>query len=224
MEKLKKFLQSRRSSPLLLYLPCFLLLFFITERVVPTTGYWVSYLPLDDSIPFCEFFVIFYVMWYPLLLGTAAWLLIHDDDTCWLYGWFIIIGFTASLLFCLLFPNGQDLRPAVFDDPNIFSRLVQMLYTADTNTNVLPSMHVIGAMGACFGIFRSKTTPRRMRIAVLVLTILINASTVFIKQHSILDVFVGAAVSAGLYFLVFVLPDRRFHKTAPPSSEEVPQQ
>lgn len=219
MEKLKQFLLSRRSSRMLLYIPCFVLLFFITERVVPTTGYWVSYLPLDDSIPFCEFFVIFYVLWYPLLLGTAAWLLIHDDDTCSLYCRFIIIGFTASLVFCLFFPNGQDLRPAVFANRNVFSQLVGLLYSVDTNTNVLPSMHVIGAMGACFGVFRSKTAPRWMRIAVLALTILINASTVFIKQHSILDVFVGVAISAGLYILVFLLPDRRFHKTAvPPSS------
>lgn len=76
MTKLKDFLHKRPSAWYMLYIPVYLLLFFIVEQLVPSTcDYWVSYLPLDDLIPFCEYFVIFYCLWYPLLIATAIYLL-----------------------------------------------------------------------------------------------------------------------------------------------------
>lgn len=221
MTKLKDFLHKRPSAWYMLYIPVYLLLFFIVEQLVPSTcDYWVSYLPLDDLIPFCEYFVIFYCMWYPLLIATAIYLFANDDHSFRLYGWFIIIAFTGTLLFCLIFPNGQNLRPAEFTDPNIFTWLVGRLYHTDTNTNVIPSMHVLGCMAAVFGLFRCCCTPRWAKIGVIILTVLINASTVFIKQHSILDVIIALIVSVVLYFVVFRWMDKRIGGTPLPLPED----
>lgn len=41
----------------------YLILYVVVEHAV-TTDYWVSYLPLDDKIPFCEYFIIPYCMWH----------------------------------------------------------------------------------------------------------------------------------------------------------------
>ncbi len=43
----------------------YLVLFYIAEHVV-TDHYWVSYLPLDDKIPFCRYFII------PTVCGTRC--------------------------------------------------------------------------------------------------------------------------------------------------------
>lgn len=221
MTKLKDFLHKRPSAWYMLYIPVYLLLFFLVERLVPSTcDYWVSYLPLDDLIPFCEYFVVFYCMWYPLLIATAIYLFANDDRSFRLYGLFIIIAFTGTLLFCLIFPNGQNLRPAEFTDPNFFTWLVGRLYSADTNTNVIPSMHVLGCMAAVFGLFRCRSTPRWAKISVIILTLLINASTVFIKQHSILDVIIALIVSVILYFVVFVWLDKYIKPTPLPLPED----
>lgn len=118
------------------------------------------------------------------------------------------------------FPNGQNLRPAEFTDPNIFTWLVGRLYHADTNTNVIPSMHVLGCMAAVFGLFRCCCTPRWAKIGVIILTVLINASTVFIKQHSILDVIIALIVSVVLYFVVFRWMDKRIGGTPLPLPED----
>ena len=219
MKQLKEFLHRRPSAWFMLYIPVYVLAFFAVERLVPTTGYWVSYIPWDDLIPFCEYFVVFYCMWYPLLIGTALYLFLRDDRSFRLYAWFLIVAFTGTLLFCLLFPNGQDLRPAEFSRHNLFTWVVQQIYRADTNTNVIPSMHVLGCMGACFGLFRCRTTPRWAKIGVVALTLLINCSTVFIKQHSLLDVFIALAVSIVLYFAVFVWLDRYSKPTPLPAAE-----
>ena len=66
MQKLKDFLKVHKEYYHVLFLPVYLISFFIVERVVPTEGYWVSYLPMDDKIPFVDWFVIFYALWYPL--------------------------------------------------------------------------------------------------------------------------------------------------------------
>ena len=56
-------------------------------------------------------------------------------------------------------------------------------------------------------------------LAYVALTLLINCSTVFIKQHSLLDVFIALAVSIVLYFAVFVWLDRYVKPTPLPAAE-----
>ena len=58
----------------LLWLPLYLLSFFILERL-PISGYWATQTPWDQAIPFCEWFVIPYCLWYPLLVAVGLFLL-----------------------------------------------------------------------------------------------------------------------------------------------------
>lgn len=199
-----------------LYLPIYLIAFFVLEHYIGRDAdYWVSYTPLDDVIPFCEYFVIFYYLWYVYMGAVGIWLLFEDGDKFRRYMWFIAIGFSLSIIFMALFPNGQDLRPAAFERDNIFTRLIGAIYKVDTNTNVLPSLHVVGAFAAYFGLCDSKFGKKVwVNISGLLLAILITASTVFIKQHSILDVYAGLAVSAVLYILVYVMIKRAQKKHA----------
>ena len=130
----------------------YLVLFYIAEHVV-TDHYWVSYLPLDDKIPFCRYFIIPYCMWHPLLFAMTLYLMWYDVPAFKRFMVYIGLGFGGSILFCLAFPNGQDLRPTEFAQHDFFIWLLQRIYAADTNTNVLPSMHVIGCAAltlACF--------------------------------------------------------------------------
>ena len=189
----------------MLYIPVYVLAFFAVERLVPTTGYWVSYIPWDDLIPFCEYFVVFYCMWYPLLIGTALYLFLRDDRSFRLYAWFLIVAFTGTLLFCLLFPNGQDLRPLVMPRDNFFSRWVAALYSIDTSTNVFPSVHVVGSVGAAGAVWNcySLREHRRLRYGTVILAVLICLSTLFIKQHTLLDVIGGAALSLAVGVVIY---------------------
>ena len=68
-----------RSLWYILVLPVFVICFFLLEWFGPE-NYWASYIPLDDKIPFCEYFVLPYVLWYPFMFGTGLLLLIKDHD------------------------------------------------------------------------------------------------------------------------------------------------
>ena len=79
-----------------------------------------------------------------------------------------------------------------------------MLYGYDTNTNVCPSMHVTGSYAVYFSAKHSKLFGKRpIKIAFYITTLIICASTVFLKQHSIIDVFAGIIVSYICYPIVF---------------------
>lgn len=202
---LKKLLRAHPEYWYILFVPCYLICFFLVERLVPSDcDYWVSYLPLDDKIPFLEGFVFPYCMWYPLLLFVGIWLMLRDVPQFKKYMHFLILGFGFTLVFCLVFPNGQNLRPLPFERQNFCTWLLGRLYAADTNTNVLPSMHVIGCAAAAAGAFSTRCGLRKWRWPIAVLSLLICASTVFVKQHSILDMFAGIAVSIPIYLILYV--------------------
>lgn len=181
----------------------YLALYFIMERVV-VDEYWVSHIPLDDKIPFCEYFIVPYCLWHPLLVIFTAYLAFYDAQNFKKFMAVIGIGFITTSIFCLAFPNGQNLRPASFAQENFFTRWVQLIYKADTNTNVLPSMHVIGCGAMICACFHTESLKKRhLQWWMLALGTLISASTVFVKQHSMLDVLVAIPYTALIAVLVY---------------------
>lgn len=185
------------------YVPIYIGAFFVVEKLVPESAdYWVSYIFIDDYIPFREEFIIFYYLWYPALVAIGVFLLIRDEDEYKRYMISIIVTFTFTLIFCLLVPNGQDLRPEVFPRDNIFTHMIAAIYKADTNTNVMPSVHAIGAFLGLISTHRTKQITSKTLIFLLdLLWMLIALSTCFVKQHSILDIFGSIAVCIIVYIV-----------------------
>ena len=197
---------------LVLYVPIYLIGVFLVELLVPSSAdYWVSYCVLDDFIPFNEYFVIPYYMWYPFLFAAGIYLMIKDVPEFKRYMYCIMAGFSFCLVFYLLFPNGQDLRPETFARDNLFVSLVKAIYAVDTNTNVLPSMHVVGAVFAAVSLCSTKVLKTKwIKAAAILLAVLISVSTCFIKQHSILDVFAVLAVVLAIYALMRIIIKMNF--------------
>ena len=122
--------------------------------------------------------------------------------------WYFILTFTFAFAVYVVFPSQQNLRPVSFANENVFTALVGALYGFDINRNVFPSEHVIGALAVVFASFDSKLFSTAKRIVILVIALLIIASTVLITQHSVLDVMAAIPVSAAAYFICFFRGDR----------------
>lgn len=194
-----------------LVLPIYLAAFFIQEGIIDETfPYMVSYIPLDDCIPFCEWFYLFYVLWYPFMGVLGLYLAFTDAIGYKRYMTFIGVSFFTAIALFALFPNGQNLRVdiATLGRDNFCTRAIAALYQTDTNTNVCPSLHVVGSMAVVFGVFHNTTLRRTIWLpaGATLLALLITASTVFIKQHSILDVFVAIPYALILYVAVYWMP------------------
>ena len=87
---------------------------------------------------------------------------------------------------------------------NILCQLVALIRKTDPPINVCPSIHVF--VSATIGIAAARAgscgNTRRSRRGILTLTILICMSTMFLKQHSAVDVVCGLILSVVLDLLV----------------------
>ena len=182
-----------------LYLPIFML-----EEKNLHTGYLVSYLPLDDKIPFCEWFALAYYAWEPYLFFTGFFLFNLDSEKFKDFMRFLGWSFFTVVILYAIFPNGQNLRPATFTRENFCIDIVRWTYAKDSNANVCPSLHVVGTMCAMFALWRVRS-PKHMgwQVLSIVIAALICASTLFIKQHSVLDVITGVALSVLFYYIIY---------------------
>lgn len=195
---------TKRQWIMMLYLPFHLLWYFILEHSV-ITNYHIIYCSLDNLIPFCEWFLFPYISWFLYMITAGLWFLFKDHEAFEHYMLSLIFGFFICTTICSVYPNGQNLRPDSYNS-NIIAQTVRLMQLFDTNTNVFPSMHVVGALGACFAIARSKTLKKKvwLQICNWTLCIAIILATLFLKQHSVLDIFSGIIVSVAVYFFVYM--------------------
>ena len=200
---------------LLLFWPIFGLLFASVERLIPRDYYAPIWCPLDDLIPFCELFLIPYLFWFVYLIGMHLYLQLFDVKAFRKFMYFIFITYGMTMVIYLIWPTCQELRPAEFARDNFLTRFMAWFYTFDTNTNVCPSLHVVGSMAVAFAAW---DTPRFQKpgwkAAFMGMALLISVATVFVKQHSILDVVWALVLCAVGYVAVYVLPDRVGKKKA----------
>ena len=199
-EFLKKYNHSLFALYLFLYLPWFVYL----EKTV-TTDFYVIHSPLDDLIPFCEYFIIPYYIWFGYVAAACIYFFFKSKDEFIKMASFLCVGMSICLLICTIFPNGLALRPQTFARDNIFVKLVKGLYITDTPTNVCPSIHVYNSIGVHIAVSRAKSfeNKRYIKIISLIICILICMSTMFLKQHSIIDVCAACILAFIMYHLTF---------------------
>lgn len=205
MEKIKYYLHKYRHASWLLYMLIYFPWFLLLENLV--THYTPVHTFLDDYIPFCEYFIIPYLLWFAYVAVTVLYFLFTDKKGYYQLCAHLFIGMTIFLIICTIWPNGQNLRPLYFERDNIFVDMVRTLYSGDTNTNVFPSIHVYNSVVTHVAIARSERLNkyRWIKICSLVLTISICLATVFLKQHSVLDMMGGLVLSFFVYKLVYCI-------------------
>lgn len=174
----------------------YFILYFLTENLIPLESCTVIHSWLDDVIPFCEWFVIPYVFWYVLIVISLLHFMLYNIDSFKKLSTYIMITQAVAMIIYIAFPNRQDLRPATFERDNLLTRLLGIIYTFDTNSNVFPSLHVAYSLGIASTWVKVKEASVWWKCFVVVAVILICLSVAFTKQHSILDAF--AALPVGL--------------------------
>lgn len=156
MNKLKSFYEKyKHGVPLLVYMAIYLVWFGWLEKK-NTKNYWVIHLSIDDYIPFCEIFVIPYLLWFAYVAAVVIWLFLKDKQEYYKACGFLFTGMTLFLIISTLWPNGHNLRPAVMPRDNVFTSLIALLWKTDTPTNLWPSIHVFNSMGAHFAVMHSQ--------------------------------------------------------------------
>lgn len=193
----------RSLAVMVVYAVLYLTAFYYLEH--RNVSYHVINFKIDEYIPFCEVFIVPYIMWFGYVAFTVILFCIKDKAEADKLVRFLIAGMTIFIVVSAVFPNGHHLRPRVFERDNIFTDMIKVLYATDTPTNVLPSIHVYNSVAIMIAVWRSRlfANHKAVKWELLLLGASIICSTVLIKQHSMLDVLLALLLSSIMYSVCY---------------------
>ena len=157
---------------------------------------------LDYSIPFIKEFIIPYLLWYVLIIATFLCYLIHERRDLIEIGLYDIAGLVICCVIFFVYPTEIPFRPEVIEGSDVCSRVIRWMFNTDGPYSVFPSMHCYEATVAFVGIMTSRYFSRKTwaKVAGAILMVAIWASTLLIKQHSVLD------MAAGILLALVLIP------------------
>lgn len=155
---------------------------------------------IDTKIPFLPVFFIPYCIWYLMIFIIPYYLYCKDKDK--------FIKYTMAYILCSMIGNivfisypSTVARPTV-TGTDIFSLIAKFIYWIDTPTNCFPSLHCAISMLFILYICESKNTNIITKISVCIISILIMLSTLFTKQHVVVDFISGDILALIVYLIV----------------------
>lgn len=162
-------------------------------------------IPLDEKIPLIPLFTLIYIMWFPIIAIFPISLFKSSVDLYKIYMATWIIDVLISILIYIIYPT-TFIRPKDLDK-YFGGWMLKIIYKFSyKGLNCMPSLHC--SLSTIIFIFAnlSKTLPVELKIIYSLLSIGIIISTLFTKQHVIIDMITGVGLgilSCVLGFVVF---------------------
>lgn len=197
-----------------LYAPFYIITFLWLENR-PVDHIHIIEMEIDKYIPFCEYFIIPYYLWFAYIAFTViAFAFFADGKDYYRLCLMLGAGMTIFLFISYIWPNGLHLRPEVLPRDNFCTDLVRFLQSSDTSTNVFPSIHCYNSMVANAAIWKNETFGKKkgIRWGSLILCILVLMSTLFLKQHSMMDLLAALLMFVAFYIPLYVVPQFQLKK------------
>lgn len=188
---------------LLLSWVVYLIMFFLTEKFIPEKACHIVHCRLDDLIPFNEFFIIFYISWYFLIVGSLVYMLLYDIEGFKKMQTFIIITQIVAVVIYIVWPSVQYGRPVSFEHSNLLTKLTALIYSVDTPTGVCPSLHVGYSIAIASTWAKKRDISLYKRVLIIIWATLICMSVAFVKQHSVVDILAAILMCIFAEFILF---------------------
>ena len=176
-------------------------IYFLPQKY-PLRGPASLLLEMDRRIPFRPGWVwVYSLLYYPFVVSTI--LTIRDFRQFAYTAANFTILLTTQVTIAFLFPVKTPAHWRIYDAENSISeRFLSVVHSVDKGGNCFPSMHIAVATLSALHIANNlHDTLGISACVVFVLPVLIAISTLFTKQHYILDIPAGV----GLAFAVFML-------------------
>lgn len=189
-----KTIQKTKLFPSYAYLPFAItvlvhfLIFFGTKPLTANAVHHSIPVPFENAIPFAPEWVTVYTATFIFWLLGLAVCMTRERELCFR----MFSGIYIAELICAVFFVAM---PTVIVRPEAtggvyYDRLLAQLYAADQPTNLFPSMHCMFVYMVFRGFMIAKLD-KPVIIGSGLFAALVCASTVFVKQHFLLDTFAG---------------------------------
>ena len=154
---------------------------------------------LDRSLPFVPQFLVVYFGCY--LFWAVNYILIARQERHRVYQFFTgdFLSRCICLVFFLVYPT-TNTRP-VITDAGLWNQAALWLYSVDAADNLFPSIHCLVSWFCFLGIKDQKRIPTWYKGVSFTLAVLVFLSTIFTKQHVLVDV-AGGVILAQVCFIL----------------------
>ncbi len=154
----------------------------------------------DKKIPFDYKWIPLYMMVYPFFLLPYFTLDNKDEIVILSYSYLFMLG--ISYIVFVTVPV-SFLRTATVQSVDFPTWLINKVYGSDPPWNCLPSTHCGVAIVSAIALWRSSN--RKLGVWGALTALLIGTSTLFTKQHYILDVIAGYALGSITYWAIHTI-------------------
>ncbi|WP_237691087.1 phosphatase PAP2 family protein [Paenibacillus caui] len=170
----------------------------------PTKRVYSLVTEVDRAIPFIKFFALPYGVWIFYIYACLVYFFFRDRTSYYrsllLYTVCALTCYAIYTVFQTTVP-----RPEVTGN-DVFSQLVRFIYHRDQPYNCFPSIHVFSSYMVMRMILTSPARNRWNASLISTMSLLIIVSTLFMKQHVILDAISGIAIVEFYWVVFFSLP------------------
>lgn len=174
----------------------FMSLLYMLTSLIHESGNQIN-MKIDSYIPFVSHIVYFYYLYYILPI-LFLWLLSFDNKEKFyqVYISLFIVVIICSIIY-IIYPV-QIIRPEI-EAKGLSSFLVNLVYKIDKKAiNCFPSLYCVFSCGLIYSALINNKLNIKIKVLSVFLGVMIILSTVFIKQHYIIDGIIGIL----LYFII----------------------
>jgi len=197
----------RKYSPLLLMLmfPVLGWMYALTNNIENQEVYSLA-MAADEAIPYLKWFALPYSVWI-FYIYVCLFYFFKKDISVYYRN---LMTYAISALLCYLiysvFQTTVARPPVIGDDP--FSWLMRYIYNRDQPYNCFPSIHCFSSYMVMRAIWTSSFRNKWNLTLITGMSSLIIMSTLFVKQHVIMDV-LGAIFVVEVVTAAIILVERR---------------
>ncbi len=198
--------------PLLLAMLMNFIAYYCTPLITNSMTHYDASVFVDNNIPFFPVFIVFYI--FAFIQWVVGYIMIarESKSVCYYVIFADIVAKIMCLFFFVVFPTTIE-RPVVSSD-NLLLSLTNFIYQLDAPINLFPSIHCLESWICFRGSLHLKKVPRWYKYFMFITTVLVCLSTVFVKQHVIVDVIGGIMVAEiGLMIMKKFYGHRTFMKS-----------
>jgi len=173
-------------------------LYFPINHFTQSRDYSTPMVGLDEAIEFLPSALYPYALMVPLVL--LPFVAIRDAALLKRQVHAFVAAMVISYLCFLVFPVRMTLRPEIPEPVGFTQWAVALCFSLDPPNNCCPSLHVslsfVGAMGAW-------VLDRTTGLVALLGALAVSVSTLFLRQHFLVDIVLAMMLCGWIYWLLF---------------------
>ncbi len=172
-------------------------LYILIPELLPPRTKHVPELALDRALPLIPSWAIVYGALYLFLILLPVFVVRQQELIQRTVRAYLLIWIASYIFFFVVYPTAAP-RPEVVSGEGFAVWGLRALYSADPPYNCFPSLHVAHSFVSALACSR---VHRRLGIIAVICATLVALSTVFTKQHYVLDVVAGLVLALVAYVI-----------------------